>query len=254
MKTPPPTTLRLVAMITVVTGIHSSSDASTLVTGTGAYPAPPGSNFTGDMGIRAGYLSGPGNPEYAGTAGYTFTVGNFDILISAIGYYDGPNSAAVNVAGYVADGLQNAHQVGIFASSGAIVPGASATIPAGFSTTVADFQFVTLVTPVQLTANTSYIIGGQITMQDSSGGSAGDVFRNGLGSTFGPGVTITNGSYSGEPTNPTLSDGVFQTPNNVGSGYLGGNIIYTIIPEPNTIALGFLGLIAVFATARRRQI
>ncbi len=144
--------------------------ADLFITSTGSYSAPI-TNNTG--GLRDGWAT---TNDYAGTLGHAFTVGNSDLTVTSLAYYDGPNSALANASGYTADGLNNAHSVGIWDSSGTLV--ASALIPAGVSTAINDFQFVPLGSSVTLLANQVYVLGGQVTVADNTPGGIDEVRRD----------------------------------------------------------------------------
>ena len=117
--------------------------------------------------LRDGYTA---NAVYAGALGGEFTVGAKPESVTALGYFDGPNSAT----GSLGDGLLQSHEVGIYTTGGALVAGLDLTVPAGGGTLVGDFRYVTLGAPITLAANTSYVIAGQVTTADQN--ATGDVF------------------------------------------------------------------------------
>ena len=217
-----------------------SAHAATFLTVTNGYAAPLGYG-----GLRDGWVNGvpTGTSVYAGTLGFSFYVVYSDMLVTSLGYYDGPNSAAANVSGYSADGLRNAHAVGIWDGTGALV--ASATIPVSGTTTLGDFQFVSI-TPVTLLAGGAYTLGGLVTTADSNG--TGDVFFDTQGNTAvtaGPDVNIYDGPYS--PVNGTT----LQRPLLHAAGYMGGNFQYQLVPEPGSLSL--LACCGLILAARRRR-
>jgi hypothetical protein len=238
------------ALLSLVMLAASSRADSVFITSTGAYPATTGV-FNAASGLRDGFS----DDDYAGTLGHTFTVGSAPLIVTALGYFDGPNSAAANATGYTGDGLLNAHEVGIWlASTQSLV--ASATVPVGGSATLIDeFRYVSIA-PVTLEANTTYVVGGQVTLYDLSG--AGDVFRNDLNvDTFGPGLTVNYGSYaySGAfgPGNP--NDGLFRFPNvQISFGYNGGSFEYTAVPEPSGLLLLSIGLVGLAGSTWRHEL
>jgi hypothetical protein len=223
-----------------------AAPAAVLITSTGAYPATTGSaaNTTGIL--REGWVGTTDN--YAGTLGTDFKVSARPLTVTALGYYDGPNSAAANITGYTADGLNHAHQVGIWDATGALI--ASVTVPAGTAgTAIADFRYANLGSPIILAANTYYVIGGNVTTIDRTGGAGvGDTFRNDSGSgTYSTDVSQINISRS------YLNDGflgAFAEPDTFGGGYFGANMIYTV-PEP--VSASWLGLGAMVLLRRARK-
>jgi len=76
--------------------------ADTFLSITNGYSAPLGYG-----GLRDGWVNGypTGTSVYAGTLGFSFYVVSTDILVTSLGYYDGPNSAAANVPGYTASSM-----------------------------------------------------------------------------------------------------------------------------------------------------
>ena len=211
---------------------------------TGGYDAPLGYG-----GLRDGWVNSypTGTSPYAGTLGFSFYVFSSDIQITALGYYDGPNSFSANVPGYSADGLLNAHAVGIWDGNGTLV--ATATVPVTGTTAVGDFQFIPI-SPVTLAGGgASYTLGGLVTTADSNG--TGDVFfdaQNNLAVGVGPGVNIYDGPYS--PVDGTT----LQEPFMHAQGYLGGNFEYTFVPEPNSSGLFVsCGFVLIVAFCRRRR-
>jgi len=248
------TTLSILAAVSFGP-FNTSADPIPFVISTGNYPSP-----IDEDGLRDGWTGTlQSGLTYAGTMGFSFTVGSQNIEVSALGYYDGPNSDAANVAGYTPDGLLNAHQVGIFDSAGNIVSGLDVTVPSGTSgTVVGEYRYVTLTTPVILEAGESYTIGGQVTTTDLT--TSGDVFRDNSGGSFtvsslDVAVAANNLAYSGPPENPNFADGVFQAPNAISDGYGAGNFLYSVVavPEPSTYALMGIGLGLLFVMQRHHR-
>jgi len=239
--------------------LQSASAQQEFITSAGGYSAATDYGAA-DNSLRDGFT---GVGPYAGTVGFTFTVGASNVLVTNLGYYDGPNSAAADVPGYVADGLNNAHEVGIFDSTGNVV--ASATVAAGtVDIAIADFRYAALPAPVTLLAGATYTLGGQVTQLDLT--TSGDLFRDDNGGfTFASAFTVsgadvsnadiadfTNVSYSGPPSNPTYAGGNFSEPNEAGTGYAGANFIFVQAPEPSTYAMMLIGLSAVGFCLRRK--
>ena len=234
-----PRTIVVTAMIACA--MIGSGRADTFITLTNAYSAPLGYG-----GLRDGWVNGvsTGTSPYKGTLGFSFYVVSSDILVTSLGYYDGPNSAAANVPGYTADGLLNAHAVGLWDGTGALI--ASANIPTVGATAIGDFQFVPI-TPITLNAGGSYTLGGLVTDADSNG--TGDVFFDAQGNpafSAGPDVNIYDGPYS------PMDGAHLQEPQNPAGGYMGGNFQYSIVPEPATWVTLASG-IALLALRRRTR-
>ena len=161
------------------------------------------------------------------TTGWAFSTAG--LTVTALGYFDDGQ-----------DGLLNAHDVGIFASDGALL--VSATVPQGVVGTLnADWRFVAI-TPVALDAG-SYVIGG---------------FSNG----YDP--IVVAGAAAGSPAIKLGSlswytfGGSLSFPNSTGNVYLNPNFEFdravtpaSATPEPATVALAAaaLGLVAL----RRRR-
>ena len=214
----------------------------------------------GDAGpnsIRGGWTP---KRDYAGTVGTTFNVGASNLVVTALGFYDGPNNALANSAGTFGDGLLESHRVGIFDSAGTLLT-LTLTIPSGTGAKlINDFRYVTLGTPLTLLAGQNYTIAGQI---PTTGGASSDVWRDDVNITssftFGAGVTKdvsgSNGNnpryYSGPPTNSTFADGVFQATNNEGVGYASANFEYSVVPEPTT-AITLVSGLGMLLLRRRR--
>ncbi len=231
-----------------------TAQAAVAITSTGNYPGTVDSGgYNNNNDIRGGWTL---DNSFAGTVGLTFNVGASNLLVTALGFYDGPNSSAANVFGYTPDGLLESHDVGIFDSSGTLLT--SITIPTTGTTLLGEFRYLTLSTSITLTAGQNYTIAAQIPTIN------GDVFRNNdtTGAspfTLGSGLTLdTSGTdginpraFSGPPTNPSYTDGVFQATNGEGAGYAAGNFQYTVVPEPSTNIALISGL-ALLALRRRR--
>ena len=89
------------------------------------------------------------------TVGYLFGILDRDVQVTRLGFFD-----------YLDDGLTHAHDVGIWALTGG-APLATATVPAGTGAALeAGFRWVNSA-PVNLTANTDYVIGATVVGGDN---------------------------------------------------------------------------------------
>ncbi len=80
------------------------------------------------------------------TIGWSFTVGSGSITVSSLGLYDSGGN-----------GLANAHDIAIWTSGGTLVT--STTIPSGTGATLISGYRYVAITPVTLSAGTTYVIG-----------------------------------------------------------------------------------------------
>jgi hypothetical protein len=178
-------------------GAAPSARADEAVLSTGTYPL---------SGLRDGYTN---NQTFSGSLGYQFTTGNAPLTVTALGWYDGPNSAAANTAGYTADGLNNAHVVGIWNASGGLVT--SVTVGTSSTTAVNDYQYESLGAPLMLGAGTTYTVGDAFYTVDAN-------------TLFGPGVTAPTGVYTYSGGGNTLAEPTQPSSN----GFLGPGFLYSV--------------------------
>ncbi len=182
-----------------------------------------------------------------------FTVGSKPEMVTALGYFDGPNSAN----GTYGDGLLQSHEVGVYTTGGSIVPGLDLIVPAGGGTLVGDFRYVDLGSPVTLAANTSYVIAGQVTTSDLN--ASGDVFLDQSGTqTVASAFSLVGARYTGGASgNGSFNNGLFAYPADGGNAnqiYLGPNLQFTAVtPEPSALVLCGLGALGLLLAARRRR-
>ena len=173
------------------------------------------------------------------TLGIRFTT-NSDLLITQFGYFDN-----------LGDGLNQAHDVGIFNSAGSLL--ASATVPQGVGgVLIGHYRYVSLTTPFALTANTLYVLAGV-----TSG--LADPYAYGNG---------TDGSLVGFSTDPSISIAndaaryvqqnvnTLQFPTDVYKPYTiygGPNFESVAVPEPATLILtaSTLGIVGLGRIRRR---
>ena len=106
------------------------------------------------------------------TIGWAFSVGAQALEVDALGMYD--NNA---------DGMLDAHPVGLWNSSGTLL--AQATVPAGTAATrVGSYRYVAIA-PVTLAAGQTYVIGAYFApVVDICGGACGDVSLSGGTETY----------------------------------------------------------------------
>lgn len=172
------------------------------------------------------------------TVGWQFTA-NDDISVTDLGFYDITPSTP----------LDKTHEVGLWTLGGMLL--ASTTIQTT-STLVGDFRFEAI-TPVALTAGSSYLIGAAFTGPFDSATS--DRYRIPASRTLATEITIdgsarnANGGGFGAPT--IVSAGI---------GRFGPNFQFTVaaappppIPEPGTYALMGLGLAGLAGLGRLRR-
>ncbi|MBL0719437.1 DUF4082 domain-containing protein [Piscinibacter sp. Jin2] len=168
------------------------------------------------------------------TVGWQFTA-NDDITVTHLGFYD--NSPF--------DPLSTTHEVGLWTPGGMLL--ASTTIQTT-STLVGSFRFEA-VTPVALTAGSSYLIGGAFTLPLTA-----DAYRIPTARTIAPEITINGSARNADA-------GGFGAPTivSVGNGRFGPNFQFTVtappppIPEPGTYALMGLGLVGLAGLGRLRR-
>jgi hypothetical protein len=145
------------------------------------------------------------------TAGYAF-IFNQDVLVSAVGIYDSSGS-----------GLTPTNMLGIWTDSGSLL--ASKLFDSTVSPVLdSHFRWLTLDTPLLLSANTAYRVG--------TFGS-----EPGLQGAVGPASLSSNVTFIAEVGS---SSGSFTFPNSVtnrssGMAYIGPNLQYTKIPKLQAI-------------------
>ena len=161
------------------------------------------------------------------TLGYEF-IPDEDINLFSLGFFDDG-----------ANGLADAHQVGVWDSAGNLI--VSATVDSSDPLT-GKFRY-TSVAPVTLTGGETYIIGGYNYVNDAA-------IRNDLGVTgfVDPSITITAGRWTNGglafPGSSTGDPNIFY--NTVSFEFESASV-----PEPHS--LGWLGLILGLAVASARR-
>ncbi|HYG25070.1 MAG TPA: LamG-like jellyroll fold domain-containing protein [Verrucomicrobiae bacterium] len=146
--------------------------------------------------------------NYSGTIGGSFQVGGTDVPVTHLGYYDLNH-----------DGLNQAHQVGIWPVSGGATPIASVTVPAGAGAFLTNgYRWIALDSPVLLRANTTYILGAEVT--SGSGDGFPDNFPPLLWNPFFVGsngydtrLSRYGGAWPNAPTTGNQINGIYGAPN-----------------------------------------
>jgi hypothetical protein len=175
-------------------------------------------------------VTSPGGADFynsppPGTEGFTFTTGANPLVYSMLGVYDWGNN-----------GLAASHVVTLFNADGSLII-RSATVASGGSATADSFQWVAI-TPVTLSANTTYVLAASYG-GDTAG--SGDHFYYGS-ATLPPGVTLGNAVWE--------SGGTTVFPDQVwgAGGFFGPNMA---VPEPTTMIAGALLLLPFGASTLR---
>jgi len=112
------------------------------------------------------------------TIGWSFSVGAVSEL-TALGIYD-----------HDGDGIEDAHPVGIWTAAGALL--AQATVPVGTAgTLVGSYRYVTLASPLTLSAGQTYMIGAYFgPVSDICGSACGDASLYSGQETYDPRITF----------------------------------------------------------------
>jgi hypothetical protein len=208
----------------------------------------------GTSARAATLLSGPGGgvdaqflSNQTGVAGFGFTVGSEDLLVTRLGVLDLDQFS-------IGNGLSTEHTVTLWNADGTSVLG-SATVPAGgIAPLVNGFRYVDLATPIQLTAGQAYVLGASYA--NPLGIFPNDFLRFNtvaqMQSIISGDVTYNQGRIalgSGFPT------GVVNT-----GGYVGPNFEYSVgsappgsaVPAPPTVIGGLFG-VALLGVRRLRR-
>jgi hypothetical protein len=185
-----------------------------------------------DQAITFGAAPDDFTAGFDGTRGWEFTLSQA-INVTALGFWDADG-----------DGLANAHEVGIFDTSSALL--ISATVPSG---TVAPlvgpdgFRYVTLLSPLLLDPGT-YRIGATFSDTDADQAAREVAPAAAAGLTY-VGPRFTTGAGLSDPTEPSgNAEGIF-----------GPNFQFNpvgVVPEPSTFILAGLGGLSLVGVLRRR--
>ena len=184
--------------------------------------------------VAGDYLGGGFLTNWSGATGYEFTV-NSDITVIGLGVYD-----------FSTSGLASSHDIGIFLSDGTSV--INTTIGNGSIGTyvpgTVDGSRFSSISPTLLASGTTYFILGDNFNTDQYAYGNGSV-------VFAP--EITWNSYVQTNSNSIFGSPVFRLPGQTGN--LGPNFIYSTspIPEPATMLLFSIGLIALVGVNRKKN-
>ncbi len=200
---------------------------------TTALTVTPGSDF----------FSGHSNYDLGG---YEFTTSS-NIDVTQLGLLVGsPGNQFANAAA-------QDHLVGIYTTGGTLL--GSATISAGSALDANGFAWVTLGTPIDLTAG-DYVVAALYNQGSADGFYAGDFGNNGksmaAGLTFDQAWIWYNGFSPIDPNNPNGTAGLFTEGNSIRSAYIGPNFQFTAAPEPASLALLASGILGLGMLRRKR--
>ncbi len=173
--------------------------------------------------------TGSARPYGGFTLGLAFNVGSSDENVTALGVWVGSSTLAGDI------------QVGIWDLSGA--PVASATIPAGSSSNLGQFDYVSI-TPVTLFGATGYELGAFALSSDTS-----DNLHDASSTpTFDPAFNSFQARYDNNV-------GTFGPPtsNGPGTAYVGPNFLFEPVPEPSSMLLTAVACLAGTRLIVRRR-
>jgi len=195
--------------------------------------------------------TGPQN-SYAGTVGGIFlTTYSSNPQVNWLGYYD-----------HNGDGLASSHLISLWDNSTQTII-ASATVPAGTAAPLVDgFRWVQLNSTVTLNFGSYYVIGahtdgvdlwGDVIANNSpDNGNNGQISWNSQYAQLGSGWEFTRagrydsaGNYPSEPPNQSGSDAIYPVAN------LGFDVVQ--VPEPTTLTLSGIGLVATILYLSKRK-
>jgi len=174
--------------------------------------------------------------------GYDFTVGATPITVSKLGRWDGPLSAT---SGSIGDGLTAACRVSLYnvsinAETGARTTGteiAAVTVQSeNYSALIGEFRYESLATGVQLAANTTY----RLQVQDEGGQTMYDTSMDANTMPSGSSYVTLDGAY--------LYQDYWAT-----RYFVGGNAVFSPIPEPGTFALMATAVLGLLCYAWRKR-
>lgn len=189
------------------------------------------------------YTGTPFSDDGNRVIGYTFTVGAQPLYVTALGYFDEG-----------ANGLNQSHDVGLYVDSTQTLL-TSATVPSGLGARLSSwFRMVDLTQPVQLAANTRYVVAG--TCPGFAGADTwfwrpdtGDGYNQNLvGFTLAPEVTVDPNmsakfNYYGWGSASLSYPASFDNNNNAipphRNYFIGPDFEFSPVPEPSQAILYF---------------
>jgi len=179
------------------------------------------------------------------TTGWSFVVGSQDVELDALGIFD-----------QGADGLEDAHRVGLWTNGGTLL--ASATVPSGTGGTLVGSYRYTSVAPLTLSAGQTYVLGAYFgPVADVCGSACGDAQLAFGTETFAPGITFVQSRQN--VSRPGAGSLAFPNLDaEVAGAFFGPNFLLTaadpiVTPEPASMGIAGLALVALLAGAYRRN-
>lgn len=174
-------------------------------------------------------------PSFIGTnpalnLGWSFTP-TTNITVTGLGWWD-----------HNQDGLLVSHDIGIWTDGTMLLQGSDTVASAMAGTLVGEFRYKTLGIPINLTAGTTYVIGGVAGTDDATGPVTGLTMSPSV--TFGESRISVAGTLTYTGTHFGFND----------PGIFGPNFqFFASAPEPGSIAMGAgMVLSALFAFRKRR--
>ena len=166
MKKPLRNCLQVLLILSLLTGFGASRAEA------GTVPAVQTAN--GDSATWRNIIGA----DQSATIGWSFSVGAVSEL-TALGIYD-----------HDGDGIEDAHPVGIWTAAGALL--AQATVPVGTAgTLVGSYRYVTLASPLTLSAGQTYVVGAYFgPVSNICGSACGDVSLFRGTETYDPRITF----------------------------------------------------------------
>ncbi len=165
--------------------------------------------------------------DQSASIGWSFSVGNKDVELDALGIYDDGM-----------DGMVDAHAVGIWTNGGTLL--AQTTVPSGTAgTLVGSYRYTALPTPITLTAGQTYVIGTYFgpVAGACSGSACGDIFLYNGPETYDPRITF----LQSRQTRSIAGTGILAFPNldaGVAEAFFGPNFLSTAVNNVPVFTVG----------------